>query len=95
MKCFNNDDLDLIRNNIIHYCNECDNMNSEDNKDWIDNIMNKIGIYINEEYGNDIKSFYDDYNVTDFRNKGQGLSFDNFEKFIQRNYLRIILVLYF
>ena len=87
MKCFNNDDLDLIRNNIIHYCNECDNMNSEDNKDWIDNIMNKIGIYINEEYGNDIKSFYDDYNVTDFRNKGQGLSFDNFEKFIQRNYL--------
>jgi Ca2+-binding EF-hand superfamily protein len=87
MKCFNNDDLDLIRNNIIHYCNEFDNMNSEGNKDWIDNIMNKIGMYINEEYGNDIKSFYDDYNVTDFRNKGQGLSFDNFEKFIQRNYL--------
>ena len=89
MKHFDNDDLDLIRNNIINYCNESENINikKEDNKEWIDDVINKIGMFINEEYENDIKSFYDDYNLTDFRNKGQGLSFENFQNFLQRNYL--------
>ena len=89
MKHFDNDDLDLIRNNIINYCNESENINikKEYNKEWIDDVINKIGMFINEEYENDIKSFYDDYNLTDFRNKGQGLSFENFQNFLQRNYL--------
>ena len=91
MKYFKNDDLDIIRNNIIQYCNENENINininNEDNKVWIDNVINKMGDFINEEYDNDIQSFYDDYNITDFRNKGQGLSFDNFQNFLQRNYL--------
>ena len=89
MKYFDNDDLDLIRNNIIHYCNESVNINAknEDNKEWIDNVIKKIGMFINEEYGNDIKAFYDEYNITDFRNKGQGLSFENFQNYLQRNYL--------
>ena len=89
MKYFNNDDLELIRNNIIHYCNESENINpkNEDNKEWIDHAINKMGMFINEEYDNDIKGFYDDYNITDFRNKGQGLSFENFQNFLQRNYL--------
>ena len=87
LKCFDNNELNTIRNNIINYCNESENINSEENKDWIDNVINKIGIFINENYENDIQSFYDDYNITDFRNKGQGLSFNNFENFIQRNYL--------
>ena len=89
MKYIKNDDLDIIRNNIIQYCNENENINinNEDNKVWIDNVINKMGDFINEEYDNDIQSFYDDYNITDFRNKGQGLSFDNFQNFLQRNYL--------
>ena len=86
MKHFKNDDLDIIRNNIINYCNESKNINinNEDNKGWIDNVINKIGMFINKEYNNDIQSFYDEYNITDFRNKGQGLSFDNFQNFIKK-----------
>ena len=89
LRAFTNNELESIRNHIINYCNETENMNmnNEDNKNWLNNILDKIGMFINEEYENDIQSFYNDYNVTDFRNKGQGLSFDNFVNFIKRNYL--------
>ena len=86
MKYFKKDDLDIIRNNIINYCNESENINKENDKDWIDNVINKIGMFINEEFENDIQSFYDECNITDFRNKGQGISFDNFQIFLQKNY---------
>ena len=43
-------------------------------------------MYLNEVYDNDIKQFYDDYNTTNFRNLGQGLSFDNFQNFLDCNY---------
>ena len=91
MKCFKNNDLGKIRNNIHNYCNESEyihlNMNREENKEWLEDVVDKIGDFISEEYNNDIQKFYDDYNTTDFRNKGQGLSFENFENFINKNYL--------
>ena len=91
MKCFKMDDLTRIKNNIYNYCNESEHINlnkdREENKEWLEHVVDKIGDFIEEEYDNDINKFYDDYNVTDFRNKGQGLSFDNFEKFINQNYL--------
>ena len=89
MKYFNNDDLDVIRNEIHNYCNESENINgnNEENKEWIDNVIDKMGMFINEEYGNDIQGFYEDLNITDFRNKGQGLSLENFQNFLQKNYL--------
>ena len=72
-------------NNIYTYCNEGIN---EKNKDinWILDVINRIGIFINEIYDNDIKRFYDTYNTTNFRNLGQGLSFDNFTNFLDKNY---------
>ena len=89
MKNFDNDNLDIIRNNIINYCNESENINvnNEENKDWINGVVNKLGMFISEEYDNDIQSFYDDCNITNFRNKGQGLSFENFQNFLEKNYL--------
>ena len=91
MKCFKNNDLEKIKNNIHNYCNQSEhihlNLNREENKEWLEDVVDKIGDFVNEEYDNDIKKFYDDYNTTDFRNKGQGLSFENFENFINKNYL--------
>ena len=91
MKCCKNNDLDKIRYYIHNYCNESEyvhlNKDREDNKEWIENVVDKIGDFINEEYDNDINKFYDEYNTTDFRNKGQGLSFENFDEFIKKNYL--------
>ena len=91
MKSFKNNDLEKIKNNIHNYCNESEhihlNLKREENKEWLDDIIDKIADFINEEYDNDIQKFYDDYNTTDFRNKGQGLSFENFNNFINKNYL--------
>ena len=91
MKCFKLNDLEKIRFNIHNYCNESDyrqlNKEREDNKEWLEHVVDKIGDFISEEYDNDISKFYNDYNTTDFRNKGQGLSFENFNNFINKNYL--------
>ena len=91
MKCFKLNDLEKIRFNIHNYCNESDyiqlNKDREDNKEWLEHVVDKIGDFISEEYDNDINKFYNDYNTTDFRNKGQGLSFENFDNFINKNYL--------
>lgn len=88
IKDIDNNNLEQIRNNIINYCNESQNINpnNEENKGWLDDVVDKIGMFINEQYDNDIQSFYNDYNETDFRNKGQGLSFENFVNFIKKNY---------
>ena len=85
MQNVKNDKIDNYLNNIHNYCNEGID---EENKDieWINEVIKKIGIYLNEIYDNDIKKFYDDYNTTNFRNLGQGLSFDNFQQFLDRNY---------
>ena len=91
MKCFKKNDLDNIRFNIHNYCNESENINlnmdRKENKEWLEHVVDKIGDFISEKYDDNIKRFYDDYNVTDFRNKGQGLSFENFNEFIIKNYL--------
>ena len=71
--------------NIHNYCNEGIDETNKD-KEWINDVINKIGMYLNELYDNDIKKFYDDYNKTNFRNQGQGLSFDNFQNFLDSNY---------
>ena len=71
--------------NIHNYCNEGIDETNKD-KEWITDVINRIGMYLNEVYDNDIKQFYDDYNTTNFRNLGQGLSFDNFQNFLDCNY---------
>ena len=73
-------------NKIRNYCNEGINYKNEElNKEWFNEITNIIGLFIDETYNGDIRKFYDDYNTTDFRNQGKGLSLDNFVNFLQIN----------
>ena len=85
MQNIKNNKTEKYLNNIHNYCNEGIDESNKD-KEWINDIMDKIGLFINESYDNDIKQFYDDYNRTNFRNQGQGLSFDNFQNFLDCNY---------
>ena len=73
-------------NKIRNYCNEGINSKNEElNKDWFIDIKNIIGLFIDENYEGNIQNFYDDYNITDFRNQGKGLSLDNFINFMDMN----------
>ena len=73
-------------NKIRNYCNEGINFHNEKlNKDWFEDIIKIIGLYIDENYDGDIQKFYNEYNTTDFRNEGQGLSLDNFINFLDLN----------
>ena len=85
MQCILNNDLQKFRLNIYHYCNEGINKNNAD-KTWISDVINKMGMFIDENYDGDIKKLYDDFNLTSFRNKNQGLSFENFLTFLESNY---------
>ena len=85
MQCILNNNLQNFRNNIYHYCNEGINKNNAD-KTWINDVINKIGMFIDENYDGDIKKLYDEFNLTAFRNKNQGLSFENFMTFLESNY---------
>ena len=85
MQNVKNNKTDNYLNNIHNYCNEGIDETNKD-KEWINDVINKIGMFLNEAYDNDIKKFYDDYNTTNFRNLGQGLSFDNFQNFLDCNY---------
>ena len=85
MQNIKNNKIDAYLNNIHKYCNEGIDETNKD-KEWINDVINRIGLFINETYDNDIKKFYDDYNLTNFRNQGQGLSFDNFVLFLDRNH---------
>ncbi len=85
MQCVNFNDIQKFRKNIHHFCNEGVNKSNKD-PEWIKDVIDKIGMFLNENYKNDIESFYDDYDVTNFRNQGQGLSFDNFINFLEKNY---------
>ena len=85
MQNVKNEKTDNYLNNIHNYCNEGIDETNKD-KEWISDVINKIGMYLDEIYDNDIKKFYDDYNKTNFRNLGQGLSFDNFQVFLDSNY---------
>ena len=85
MKNIKQDKINIYENNIYNYCNEGISEKNQDKK-WIDDVINRIGIFINEIYDNNLKEFYDTYNTTNFRNQGQGLSFDNFSNFLDKNY---------
>ena len=43
-------------------------------------------MFVDEHYDGNVKKLYDDYNLTAFRNKNQGLSFENFVTFVEANY---------
>ena len=86
MQCILSNNLQMFRNNIYHFCNEGITKSNPD-PDWINDVINKIGSYIDEHYDGDVKKFYDDYNLTSFRNKNQGLSFENFVTFVESNYI--------
>ena len=85
MKNIKNNEISSYLNNIHNYCNQgiC-----EENKDisWLNDVIDKIGMFINENYENNIEQFYNDYNTTSFRNEGRGLSFDNFVNFLECNH---------
>ena len=85
MNNIKNDKINKYEDNIYNYCNEGISEKNKDKK-WINDVIDRIGMYINEVYDNDLKKFYDTYNTTNFRNQGQGLSFDNFTIFLDRNY---------
>ena len=70
---------------IYHFCNEGITKSNPD-PEWINDVINKIGMFVDEHYDGDVKKLYDDYNLTAFRNKNQGLSFENFVTFVEANY---------
>ena len=84
MQCMLSNNIEEFRLNIYNFCNKGVNENNKD-ENWINNVMKKIGMFINENYQGNIKQFYDDYNLTNFINQGKGLSFDNFQIFFENN----------
>ena len=84
MQCILTNNIQIFRNNIYHFCNEGITKSNPD-PDWINDVINKIGMFIDEHYDGNVKQFYDDYNLTSFRNKNQGLSLENFVTFIEAN----------
>ena len=85
MQCILSNNLQTFRRNIYHYCNEGINKSNID-QNWINDIINKIGMFIDEYYDGDVKKLYDEFNLTSFRNKNQGLSFENFITFLESNH---------
>ena len=86
MQCILSNNLQTFRNNIYHFCNEGITKSNPD-PEWINDVINKIGMFVDEHYDGNVKKLYDDYNLTAFRNKNQGLSFENFVTFVEANYL--------
>ena len=85
MQCILTNNLQHFRQNIYHFCNEGINKNNQD-KDWINDVINRIGIFIDENYDGDINKLYNEFNITSFRNQNKGLSFENFVTFLESNY---------
>ena len=85
MQCILANNLQNFRTNIYHFCNEGINKNNQD-KAWINDIINKIGMFVDENYDGNITKLYNEYNLTSFRNHNQGLSFENFVTFLENNY---------
>ena len=84
MQDIQNNNLTKYKNNIVNYCNENINIKNRD-MNWIKDVLYIIGMYISENYLNNIQQFYDDCNKTSFKNKGQGLSLDNIIDFMETN----------
>ena len=86
MKDIRNNNLNKYLNNIKNFCNESINTNNID-EDWIKDIIDIIGMHISQEFNNNIQEFYNSINLTNYLNKGQGLSFQNIVHFFESNYL--------
>ena len=79
--CINKNDMKKYKEKIIvNYIKDSNNNNI-----WIKYIINELKLYINQKYGEDIEKMYKEYDIHFYQNKGQGLSFDNFEFFISKN----------
>ena len=86
MKDIRNNDLNKYLRNLNNFCNESINMKNSD-EDWIKDIVDIIGMHISQEFNNNIQEFYNSLNLTNYLNKGQGLSFQNLAHFLETNYL--------
>ena len=76
----NKNDIKKYKENIfVNY------IKSKNNNIWIKYIIKELKIQINQKYGNNIERMYNEFNIHFYQNKGQGLSFDNFELFISKN----------
>ena len=86
MKDIRNNDLSRYIKNLSNFCNETINTKKIDN-DWIKDVIDIIGMHISHEFDNNIEDFYNSLNLTDYTNKGQGISFQNMMHFFETNYL--------
>ena len=86
MKDIQNNELNKYLKNINNFCNESINTKNID-EDWIKDIIDIIGMHISQEFNNNIQEFYNSINLTNYLNKGQGLSFQNIVHFFEANYL--------
>ena len=78
---FNRNDIHKYKENIfVNYIKD------NNNNKWIKYIINELKIHLNKIYGNNIDKLYNEYNVHFYQNKGQGLSYDNFDSFILKNF---------
>ena len=78
---FNKNDIHKYKENIfVNY------IKGNTNNKWIKYIINELKIHINKIYGNNIDKLYNEYNIHFYQNKGQGLSYDNFDSFTLKNY---------
>ena len=78
---FNKNDIHKYKENIfVNYIKD------NNNNKWIKYIINELKIHINKIYGNNIDKLYNEYNIYFYQNKGQGLSYDNFDSFILKNF---------
>ena len=88
LKDIKSNNLSSYKKVINNYCNESINAKNIDN-DWIQNIIDIIGMHISQEFNGNIQDFYNNINTTNFTNKGQGLSLQNFIHFFETNYILI------
>ena len=75
-----NYNINKFENKINNFCNETIDLS------WVNEIIDIIGMHLNEVYINDLKKFYDKYNKNDFKNKGQGLSLGDFSEYMKDNH---------
>ena len=78
---FNKNDIHKYKENIfVNYIKD------NNNNKWIKYIINELKIHINKIYGNNIDKLYNEYNIYFYQNKGQGLSYDDFDSFVLKNF---------
>ena len=85
MERINLGELDDYYKTIKEYCNRGVNKLNKD-PNWIKEVTDKLGYFINEKYDNNIEKFYHDYNINDFKNNGKGISLNDFRFFLEKNY---------